>query len=84
MKNLDDKKSFLGMGKKEDPEEAFANGKYYTILCRAGNVSLKIDVASKIEEENQKKYENSRIIAASPNATENDQIWMVQKVGEGN
>lgn len=56
---------------------SFPKGGYYVIMCKAG------DVALRIQENDHAKFEKSRIIQTPPNPNDNGQVWMVDKVGIG-
>jgi hypothetical protein len=53
----------------------FPRGNYYQIICKAG------DVALKVQETDPAKYEKSRITGTQPNIQDNSQLFMVEKVG---
>jgi len=54
----------------------FPRGNYYQIVCKNGNQALRI------QENDPSKYEKSRITSAQPNAQDNSQIFMIEKVGQ--
>ena len=54
---------------------AFPKGNYYVVVCKAGEVALRI------QENDPAKFEKSRVVQAPPNPNDNGQIWMVDKVG---
>ena len=54
----------------------FPRGNYYQIICKEG------DKALRVQEGDPTKYEKSRIEAANPNAQDNNQIFMVEKVNQ--
>jgi hypothetical protein len=56
---------------------SFPKGHYYVIICKAG------DVALRIQENDHSKFEKSRVIQTPPNPNDNGQVWMVDKVGLG-
>ena len=53
----------------------FPRGNYYTIICKAG------DMALRIQENDPSKYEKSRVIGTGLNPSDNGQVFMVEKVG---
>lgn len=55
----------------------FPRGNYYQIVSKAGNQALRI------QESDPERYEKSRVIGAQPNANDNGQIFMIEKVGLG-
>ena len=55
----------------------FPRGNYYQILSKAG------DAALKIQESDPSKYEKSRIVSEKPNQNDNYQLFMIEKVGQG-
>lgn len=54
----------------------FPRGNYYQIVCKAG------DQALRIQENDPSKYNKSRVVSTQPNAQDNGQIFMVEKVGQ--
>lgn len=56
---------------------AFPRGNYYQILCKAG------DQALRVQENDASKCEKSRISSTQQNAQDNNQIFMLEKVGLG-
>jgi len=56
----------------------FPRGNYYQIICKAG------DAALKIQETDPSKYEKSRIVSEKANQNDNYQLFMIEKVGQGN
>lgn len=56
---------------------SFPRGNYYQIICKAG------DQALKVQEADPGKYDKSRVVGAQPNVQDNSQIWMIEKVGQG-
>lgn len=55
----------------------FPRGNYYQIICKAG------DSALRIQETDPSKFEKSRVVYGQPNPQDNAQIWMIEKVGQG-
>lgn len=55
----------------------FPRGNYYQIICKAG------DQALRIQEADPSKYDKSRLVGTQPNAQDNAQIFMVEKIGLG-
>ena len=53
----------------------FPRGNYYTIICKAG------DMALRIQENDPSKYEKSQVIGTGLNPSDNGQVFMVEKVG---
>lgn len=53
----------------------FPKGNYYMIICKAG------DMALRITENDQSKYEKSQVSGTGPNPSDNGQIFMVEKIG---
>ena len=54
----------------------FPRGKYYQIICKAG------DMALRAQETDPSKFEKSRIGGAQPNPQDNFQVFMIEKVGQ--
>jgi len=55
----------------------FPRGNIYQIICHEGNQALRI------ESNNPKDYDKSKIIGTQPNAHDLGQLWMIEKVGHG-
>jgi len=55
----------------------FPRGNYYHILCKAG------DIALKVQETDPNKFEKSRIASEKPYENDNNQLFMVEKIGQG-
>ena len=53
----------------------FPRGNYYQIICKAG------DMALRIQENDPKSYNKSRVVGTGVNPSDNGQLWMVEKVG---
>ena len=55
----------------------FPRGNYYQIICKAG------DQALTAQEADPSKFDKSRVVVAQPNPQDNFQIFMIEKVGQG-
>lgn len=55
----------------------FPRGNIYQIISHEGNQALRI------ESNNPKDYDKSKIIGTQPNAHDLGQLWMIEKVGHG-
>lgn len=55
----------------------FPRGNIYQIICHDGNQALRI------ETNNHKDYNKARVIGTQPNQHDLGQLWMVEKVGQG-
>lgn len=55
----------------------FPRGNYYQIICKAG------DQALRAQEADPSKFDKSRVVGAQPNPQDNFQIFMIEKVGQG-
>lgn len=53
----------------------FPRGNYYMIVCKAGNQALRV------QENDPAKFEKSKIVSTQPNPQDNNQLFMVEKVG---
>lgn len=53
----------------------FQLGSYYLIICKAG------DLALRIQNNDPTQYEKSRVISTQPNQQDNGQLFMIDKVG---
>ena len=52
----------------------FPRGNYYQIICKAG------DVALRMQENDPEEYYKSRVVGVHPNNNDNAQIFMIQKM----
>ena len=55
----------------------FPRGNIYQIICQDGNQALRVQA------NDHKGYDKSRIVGTAPNANELSQLWMIEKVGSG-
>ncbi len=55
----------------------FPKGNLYQIICQDGNQALKIQA------NNPNDYNKSAIIGAAPDNNDLGQLWIIQKVGQG-
>ena len=55
----------------------FPRGNYYHIISKAG------DQALRVQENDPSKYDKSRITSSQLNPQDNNQLFMIQKVGLG-
>jgi hypothetical protein len=55
----------------------FPRGNYYHIICKAG------DEALRVQEMDHTKFDKAHVVGAVPNQNDNNQLWMIERVGLG-
>lgn len=55
----------------------FPRGNVYQVVCQDGNQALRIQA------NNWKEFDKSRVVGTAPNSNDLSQLWMIEKVGHG-